>query len=153
MYRVGFTGTRAAPTTAQQGALGDTLYELHTGGTIGIELHHGDCVGADAAAHAYAAELGIPVVIHPPKNTSKRSMCGGKHVVAWRPPLDYLDRNQNIVNEADMLVACPYRRDEQLRSGTWATIRRARKKGIPIMLIYPDGSVALESSLTDASAE
>ena len=33
---------------------------------------------------------------------------------------------------------------EQLRSGTWATVRHARKLKRPIVIINPDGTLLLE---------
>jgi hypothetical protein len=45
----------------------------------------------------------------------------------------------DIVVESELLIATPKEVKEQLRSGTWATVRRARKVGIPIILITPDG--------------
>jgi hypothetical protein len=52
---------------------------------------------------------------------------------------DHLDRNTKMIQMADRLVAFPPTADEVNRGqggGTWSTIRRARKKGIPIF-IYP----------------
>jgi hypothetical protein len=52
---------------------------------------------------------------------------------------DHLDRNTEMIKLAEILVAFPPTENEQLRGkggGTWSTIRRARKKGIPIY-IYP----------------
>ena len=97
---------------------------------------HGDCVGADEQAHNIASELGFFVVIHPPKNPKLRAWCEHTTSGVIYPPDEYMVRNQNIVNAADVLVACPKNPDsEELRSGTWATVRRARKRGIPIVFI------------------
>jgi len=63
-----------------------------------------------------------------------------------RNPKPYLERNHNIVDESELLIACPKSKEEELRSGTWATVRYARKKGVRIILIYPDGSVSEESA-------
>lgn len=49
---------------------------------------------------------------------------------------NYMARNDKMIELADHLIAFPETSKEVLRSGTWATIRRARKKGIPID-IYP----------------
>lgn len=46
----------------------------------------------------------------------------------------YMTRNDRLVELADTLVAFPRTRQEVLRSGTWATIRRARKAGVPVYL-------------------
>jgi predicted Rossmann fold nucleotide-binding protein DprA/Smf involved in DNA uptake len=34
--------------------------------------------------------------------------------------------------------------EEELRSGTWATVRYARRIGRPITLLFPDGGVLRE---------
>lgn len=46
----------------------------------------------------------------------------------------YMKRNDALVKAADILVAFPETSTEQLRSGTWATIRRARTSGVPVWL-------------------
>jgi hypothetical protein len=38
-------------------------------------------------------------------------------------------------------LACPRGYTEELRSGTWATIRYARKTGVPYVIIFPDRTV------------
>jgi hypothetical protein len=91
------------------------------------ELHHGDCVGFDAQAHEVAVSLGIRTVIHPPENPKARAFCEGDEV---RSPLPYLDRNKNIVRETERMIAAP-RGPEELRSGTWSTVRFAKKIGRP----------------------
>lgn len=53
-----------------------------------------------------------------------------------KPPLV---RNHDIVDSTELLIACPKEQVEVLRSGTWATIRYARKKEITVWLIDPEG--------------
>jgi len=48
----------------------------------------------------------------------------------------YMKRNDRIVYHSDVLLAFPRKGTEELRSGTWATIRRGRNKGIPVW-VYP----------------
>ena len=48
----------------------------------------------------------------------------------------YMRRNDRLVEACTRLVALPRTSREELRSGTWATIRRARKAGVPVD-IYP----------------
>jgi hypothetical protein len=100
-------------------------------------LHHGDCIGGDEEIHSLCLAHGVDVVIHPPKETTWRVFCEG--AVEVRDPLPYLDRDQEIVNESAFLVAAPDSPVEKLRSGTWATVRRARRKRIPVLLLLPDG--------------
>lgn len=137
----GFTGTQKGITTPQREALITTI--INSGVT---ELHHGACIGADEAAHHAFLEI-YPygqVVVHPPSNTSKQSTnLGGGVYITYRTPAPYLERNHNIVNETKLLIACP-NGPEELRSGTWATVRYARKLNRLIYLVMPDGTVLIE---------
>jgi hypothetical protein len=110
---------------------------------------HGDCIGADEEFHLCAQVFAYSAKIHifPPVNTTKRAYCEGAYFV--HEAHDYLTRNGKIVDWAHGLIACPSG-PEKLRSGTWATIRRARQKGIPILIIYPDGSEADEPAKEEA---
>lgn len=131
--RIGITGTSSDMTPAQRAALEAILREL--GAT---ELHHGDCVGADADAHAVAVGLGITVVVHPPEDARKRAYCQATRV---EPPKPYLDRNRAIVDATTVLVATPWEQTgEHLRSGAWATVRYARRRGRRVVIVRPDGA-------------
>lgn len=130
--RVGFTGTREGMTEAQLFAVSNLLA---LSGAVAV--HHGDCVGVDAQAHALALWFGIPVVLHPPSDPKARAFCGRAAEVRVEAP--YLTRNEQIVDEVDLLIAVPAQAQEVLRSGTWATVRYARRKGVPVKVIGPDG--------------
>ena len=109
--------------------LAQTVYEP-------ISFHHGDCIGADATAHDYAANLKFHIVIHPPLDAKARAFKPGK-VLECKP---YLVRNHDIVDVADTLIACPDG-PERLRSGTWATVRYALRQRKQVYLIWPDGKL------------
>lgn len=135
----GFTGSSTAVTAEQWSA----MYAW-----VGYEecdyFHHGDCVKADEVAHECVSRVGVArIVIHPPINRSRRAFCQG----AWETeaPLPYLDRNRAIVDASDALLAMPDGPERQ-RSGTWSTVRYARKRGKPITFIWPDGSVTREQA-------
>lgn len=51
-----------------------------------------------------------------------------------------LQRNRQMVDIADIVVAAPGTMKEILRSGTWATVRYADKWDIDIHLVFPDGN-------------
>jgi len=104
------------------------------------ELHHGDCLGSDNEAHMTAAALEIATVIHPPVNPAYRAWCS--RAAEYRPPKDYLDRNADIVDETDVLIAAPYA--ETNTGGTWFTVRYARDKGRPLAIVYRSGWVTWE---------
>ena len=57
------------------------------------------------------------------------------------PPKDYLDRNHDIVDQTDLLIATPKENTEVLRSGTWATIRYAKKINKPTWIIETNGNI------------
>lgn len=128
----GFTGTQLGMTYKQGERLLLLLKRLNT-----AEMHHGDCIGADAEVHVMCLDLGIRTVGHPPIVGDKRAFCSFDFE---HPPLPYLERDNEIVQQSEVLFAAPKEAKEQLRSGTWATIRYARKKGLPIFIVRPDGT-------------
>lgn len=103
------------------------------------EAHHGDCIGADKEFHDICLARKIPVVVHPPTDNKARANCSGALLVL--PTKKYIERNKDIVNNTDILVAFPPTQDEILRSGTWTTIRYAKKVGKPLYIIYPNGDM------------
>jgi len=143
MMTVGFTGTQRGVTKAQSFTLAKILHKL--GQHNMSEFHHGDCFGADKTAHdmVYSLHANVKIVIHPPENESKRAFCASEFI---EPRKDYMDRNQDIVDACHVLVACPGEKDEQVRSGTWATVRRARKSKKNIWFIFPDGDERIEEA-------
>jgi len=138
--KVGFTGTRMGMSLPQLRTARELLTSVGT-----TELHHGDCLGADADMHAIAKNKGVIVVIHPPQGYRNRAFSKDANEIRLAKP--YLDRDRAIVDETDCLIATPLTSDEwrEPRSGTWATIRMARKKGVPIYIIMPNGSVRKEN--------
>ena len=136
--KLGFTGTQHGMTGAQCNALRRLLFSAQ--GFIRSEFHHGDCIGADAEAHDVAELLGWKTIIHPPANNKKRAY---KRAEVTLLPAPYLVRNRAIVNATEVLIAAPQQFTEQLRSGTWFTVRYAQKKKRKIYIVLPDGSVEL----------
>lgn len=134
---IGFTGTQLGCTAQQKATVRRLLIEMDPEGVA-----HGDCIGADAEFHAIALQLGKWIRIHPPYKGSKRAYCEEWNEIL--PGKDYLDRNKDIVNGVDYLIACPEGDEEVLRSGTWSTVRYARKVGVPVIVVNPDGKVAVE---------
>jgi hypothetical protein len=135
MKKIGFTGTRRGMTEAQKDWFWEFLRSL---GVMPFEFHHGDCEGADHDAHRLASELThCRIVIHPPIKKFARMFLNGDEI---RPVKDFLDRNKDIVNETEILVGMPGEDEEQLRSGTWSTIRYARKSLKPTRVVGPSGN-------------
>lgn len=106
------------------------------------ELHHGACINADEAAHDAGVKLGRIVWVHPPTDqrlmmpTSKWRVPG----VRVMPPRPYLERNRNIVDDTDALIAVPEGPERQT-GGTWYTVRYALSVGRVVTICYPDGRV------------
>lgn len=130
---VGFTGTQHGMTSKQHEAFTNYLYSLPQE----FQFHHGDCVGADEEAHDLVREIRpkAEIHIHPPINPKRRARCEGDVVYSEK---DYMDRNEVIVSAVDALVATPFKEEgDSPRSGTWATIRRARKAAKPFAVLMP----------------
>lgn len=111
---VGFTGTRLGMTNSQQVQFVIVMARL-----LG-RFHHGGAREADTEAvsllpRAYPSALEIV-----------------EYPIDSRGPLA---RNRDIVAAVDILIAAPAENEEQLRSGTWATVRYARAAGKPVIML------------------
>jgi hypothetical protein len=149
---VGFTGTRKGMTLQQYKAFKNVICDECSSKDL-FGFHHGDCLGADAEAHQYVASTFNRVIIHihPPKearlqafvyNTDEFALIASRSYVY--APLSYIERNRIIVNSSGLLIAAPDTMTDVTRSGTWSTVRFARKKNVPVILVYPDGTVVAE---------
>lgn len=133
---IGFTGT-------QQGMLDTQLREISYWLSLQLSLtgveeaHHGLCIGGDEQFHNICRSLDIPIVGHPGNNPAKTMKYAESEFKLLHPSKPNLERNNDIVEMIDILLAGPQTRTEVLRSGTWYTIRRARKRGKPVNLMYP----------------
>lgn len=132
MHTLGFTGTQRGMTVPQLKTVYKYLLEWRP-----ARLHHGCCIGADSEVNALATVLGIGTIGHPPTDQKKIGVWHGCN--EQRKPKPYLDRDLDIVTETESLLAVPYRANEELRSGTWATVRRARILERPVTFVYPNG--------------
>jgi hypothetical protein len=128
---LGFTGTRSELTPFQVRKMRQII--SHPAVT---EFHHGDCVGADQLAHRFALEAGKKIVIHPPIKKKYRAWCLGIDV-EWWPEKDYLARDRDIVKCCEVLLAVPKGPEVKRGSGTWYTIRYARKRKKRIRRLMP----------------
>lgn len=126
--RVGVTATRNGATGRQLSILRAHLISI--GAT---EMHHGDCIGGDADAHMVGRLLDLRIVGHLPERDHARAHCDFDET---REPLPYLERNRNIIRDTELLIAMP-EGPERLRSGTWSTVRWARRLGLNRLVIMP----------------
>jgi hypothetical protein len=109
--------------------------------TVIQDFHHGDCVGADEQAAKLAAKFGYHIIGHPPIEASGRANFPS---AIERDPKPFLARNLDIVRESELILATPKEYDEVRRSGTWATIRYARRFSRKLRIILPSGRVIVE---------
>lgn len=139
--KIGFTGTRSGMTTAQWETVALIIAEA-----LEIlkpnEWHDGDCVGADEQAHGTVDTLKKVADIvthgHPCNLDHWRANREFDRMHEIRPPLV---RNRNIVNESDLMIAAPKEYEEvKVGSGTWATIRYAKRQGKHLIIVWPDGT-------------
>jgi hypothetical protein len=139
---VGFTGTHRGMSEEQHRRVGHFLIEMLE--AEGDQFHHGDCIGADAQAAKMADDLGY--VLHSyPASVDKvyraeflpiGFMCRQAVEHEVKPALE---RNHDIVDACDILLAAPSHAGVRPRSGTWATIRYAAKVGRRIVLVDRHG--------------
>jgi hypothetical protein len=134
---VGFSGSQFGMSVFQRQTLHVVLGRVSG---VGGRFHHGDCVGSDDESVTIARHLGFWIVRHPPIFSAKRAFT---EFDEDRPPKPYLERNRDIVDETRFLIAAPAQALEQLRSGTWATIRYARKRRPGHVLIIPPSGLTL----------
>jgi hypothetical protein len=111
---------------------------------------HGDCVGSDEVFAELVHELlGVTQILYPgyppgrPDDFSQRAWVDRR----WpdecfvQPAKPFLERDTDIVLAGEFLLATPRGTKELTYSGTWSTIRRARKHGRRHSIVYPDGSL------------
>jgi hypothetical protein len=140
--RVGFTGTRDGMTFGQAVAFNGIVAS-----TADMTVfRHGCCLGADEqAARAVNLLNPSPTIFghlsDVPAMTSQEAVGYCDDTAQPERPLD---RNKHIVDGCDILIACP-KGPEELRSGTWSTVRYARKKGKQVVIVWPNGTVTKEN--------
>jgi hypothetical protein len=142
VFRVGFTGTSQGMLQMQKDQVREYLNSYRVRFPQGwLEFRHGLCIGADEQAAAIAKELGWRVIAHPgfsPRNPDSRlfrsDFAGNDTVFSERP---FIARDKDIVNATQEMIAAPLTAEEQIRSGTWTTVRYARKKKRKIHFALP----------------
>ena len=125
--KIGFTGNRYGLRPDQKTQIEDLLDKYDH-----ITVSHGDCVGSDTDFHLLCMrykrvhpEKTVKIHIYPPDNPVLRAFNKGDVVMPEKP---YLHRNMDIIKNSDLLIACPVDKNkEEQRSGTWSTIRQARR--------------------------
>jgi hypothetical protein len=140
MKRVGFTGTRQGMTPQQLRVVESLLIEI-----AGEFFHHGDCIGADFQAASLAHAHGYKIVCHPPLDNKLRAY--SKNSSFMLKPKSHFARNRDIVDDTEHMIATPPYADPitpATKGGTAYTVNYARKRGKPVVIVRPDGSVERE---------
>ena len=135
--KVGFTGTRDGMTKQQI-----EWFKKYINNNIISEFHHGACKGADVQAHQIvwdAITSVLKIIVHRPINRKYEGIYRNTDCdVIELPRKDYLERDRDIVNQTDVLIAMP-KSDDENRSGTLYTINYAKKQSKEVIIVYPDG--------------
>jgi len=139
MRSIGFTGTKRGMTSKQRGRVDSILRQIVQRGPL--TAHQGDHIGCDCDFAGLCRMVGrdkIMLVSHPPSDSHSRAFypCD-----AERSPAGFAERTRAIVDESDLLIACPRQQGEEGRGGTWAVVGYAKAKGKRVIIIRPDGKV------------
>lgn len=145
--RLGFTGTHHGMDDFQKESVA-LLFTQLLREYDEIELHHGDCIGADAQAATILNDLRhsqtrcrVRIIAHPgfppnhPKETKFRAFTDFNDEVRELKP--FIGRDHDIVDETEEMVATPVTEDEEVRSGTWTSVRYARKQDRKVTVLNP----------------
>lgn len=121
---LGFTGRASEMTVCQSQALLTTLAGYNPAEWVCL---HNNGEGADQVFAKVAAELGFTVEMTPDD---------------LRP----MPRNRHLVAQVDALVAVtPTIEPVKKGSGTWETVKYARKAGKPVTILAPNDELDFES--------
>jgi hypothetical protein len=130
LKEIGFTGTRKGMSLNQKIGLIDILSEFGE-----FNFHHGACIGADIEADLIARNCyAKQIFIYPSNNLKTRVHCEEPGDIVYKEKSPLI-RDQDIVNSVSILIAAPKSNIEIIRSGTWTTIRYARKKNIEVVIL------------------
>lgn len=144
MTEIGFTGTQRTMTLAQHTLLVTELETLRAGGAD--LMVNGCCEGSDRIAWRIWRDLGGRFCLRPGDRGQFRWACDvARDEDMVHSPIGYMPRN-DLIAEAPTVVATPREESEIDRSGTWATVRRARRHGSALAIILPSGTVEREAA-------
>lgn len=135
----GCTASRDGLTDAQWDRVDEMIWKLDSS-----ELHQGCCDGGDEEITEIAHAHGFKIIGHPPNNDKHLSAKAVELSDELWTPKPYLERNRNIVDECDVLIACPATSsmpDSLKGQGTWSTVAYALKQEKPMLVILPTGRI------------
>ena len=168
---VGFTGTQRGMTDAQRAAVRQLIrnravsFAVH-GGCVGADFDFHELVrSCTPQAVVWVRPAWMPEKWPTPilAASAHKAVVNGRtvslrtveslndawfHIGAKRvfpPAANPLDRNVDMVRDIAKFkgwwIATPKLMVEELRSGTWHCIRRVRKAGIPLSIVWPTGEI------------
>jgi hypothetical protein len=120
---LGFTGTQYGMTDKQKSKAEAFLRTINPDKVI-----HGCCIGADKQFVEITRKVfpTIEIEAFPSNIRNKTSAIARSLSDKVHDPETSLRRNKRMIGLISYLLACPSGDTEQMRSGTWATIRYAR---------------------------
>lgn len=150
---LGITGSRVPLADAQKHSLGIMITAIMR--ITGLKaIHHGCATGTDETSHGIALTIpGADIYGHPGYGNNKSQ----PHLMDLRPEeftllypaKPYRERNKDIVTYSRLILACPLYPENDTRSarsGTWQTVRLARRTQKPVILIIPNGGIMHDHS-------
>lgn len=141
--KVSFTGTREGMSTLQWIAVRALLLRKRELITLAA---HGNCKGSDAEFHKLVREIcgkSVYIAVFPSTCNATR-MPDPEDADYIAPPKGPVDRDRDIVRIGhDALIATPLA-SEGRRSGTWTTVRFARKRRVKRYIVLRDGTLVEE---------
>jgi hypothetical protein len=150
ILNIGISGSRQFTPEPQRARFTGTLGKITRTYPGIVVIHHGCCTGIDELAHAVGRKTdGCQIFGYPGTDARGKSpyrMRDREGFAKIFPPAVYSERNRAIVAASTFLIGAPlYPEDDprSLRSGTWQTIRYARKTRKPVITINSDGELFL----------
>lgn len=136
-----FSGTRNGMTESQLRACENILKALQP-----ARVRHGGCHGADREFHVIARDY--PRYIHPGDRGQqlwavKEGFLVPTRDFVFEPTENHIQRDKLMIDLSTHVLATPKGVVEQMRgSGTWVSIRYAKKLKRPLFVVWPDGVVS-----------
>lgn len=142
---IGFSGTRMGMTKVQKKSFLDII--TGDGDLYPTTFIHGGAEGSDEQAHDIVETNfeNCCIEIYPTYHRARYWEENTQYKIV-HPPKPPLVRNEIIAQRCELLIAISATEGEVLRSGTWSTVRYARKHKKKIFIIYPSGHVMYEDS-------
>lgn len=134
-----FTGTRRGMKPAQYERVFFAVKQ-----TAWTRAVHGCCHGSDREFHDLTSSLAHDLF---PSNEEQHQWAlqnsfGGRNVIY--PIMPPIERDKKMVDLGNTLIATPGGMQEIVHSGTWTTIRYARRIRRHTIICWPDGTVTEE---------